>query len=204
MTIATRPPRTQRQRSEATSALLVSVARDMFARDGYAATSLNAVVEVAGVTKGALYHHFDGKRTLFHAVYQAEWRRLASVIADAYGRKRDPWEGFHAGVEAFLTALLDPQIQRILLVDAPGALGEQAVLADTAGVGSLAQLERGLRRAIDAGSIARQPVDTLSRIIYGAVCASAQLVAQSENPRTTLRQALMQLHTMLDAFATVP
>lgn len=160
-------PRTQRQRSEATTAILVSVARDMFARDGCAATSLNAVVEVAGVTKGALYHHFDGKRALFHAVYQAEWRRLTSVIAQAYRREHDPW-------------------------------------ADASGVGSLAQIEHGLRRAMEAGSIAPQPVEPLTHIIHGAVCASAQLIAQSEDPEATMRQALKQLRTMLDAFVDRP
>jgi AcrR family transcriptional regulator len=91
-------PRTQKERSEATTSLLVSVAREVFARDGYAATSLNTIVKVAGVTKGALYHHFDSKQALFRAVYEAEWRRLAGVIGDAYRHERDPWDGFHAGV----------------------------------------------------------------------------------------------------------
>jgi AcrR family transcriptional regulator len=181
--------------------LLITVARDLFARDGYAATSLTAVVEVAGVTKGALYHHFGGKKALFLAVYQAEWARLASVIAEAHGRKRDPWEGFRAGVEAFLNALLDPKVQRILLVDAPGALGEQAGLGDRSAVGSLAQIKRGLQYAIDAKSISAQPVEPLAHIIYGAVCACAQLVARSAEPEATLREANSQLHTMLDAFA---
>jgi AcrR family transcriptional regulator len=192
--------RTQKERSQATTSLLVGVARDVFARDGYAATSLNAIVNGAGVTKGALYHHFDGKQALFRAVYEAEWRQLTGVIAEAYRRERDPWDGFHAGVEAFLNALLDPQVQRILLVDAPGALGEQAVLADTAGGGSLPQIERGLRHAMETGSIAKRPVEPLAHMIYGAVCATAQLVARSAQPKHTLRVALAQLHTMLDAF----
>jgi AcrR family transcriptional regulator len=200
MHVSTGEARTQQQRSEATTGLLVGVARSLFARDGYATTSLGAVVEEAGVTKGALYHHFSGKRALFKAVYEAEWRQLSTTIAEAFRRRRDPWDGVHAGIEAFLNALLDPEVQRILLVDAPGALGAEAVYA-TSEVGSLAQIERGLRLAMDAGAIPRRPIEPLTHIIHGAVCACAQLVTRSPQPRSTLRKTIPQLHRMLDGFA---
>lgn len=194
------PARTQRERSEATITLLVSVARDVFAREGYAATSLNTVVEIAGVTKGALYHHFEGKRELFQAVYETEWIRLAAVVNRAARGEADAWLAFQTGVESFLKALLDPGVQRILLMDAPGVLGAEAVyLQQTTGAGSFAQIRRGLERCIETGAITPRPVEPLTHLIFGAVCASATLVTRSDDPRGALVDVRAHLRTMLDA-----
>src|SRR3954470_23366273 len=98
----TKPRRTQRERSDATTGELIAAARELFARQGYAATSLDEIAAAANVTKGAVYHHFAGKRDIFRAVYEREQRRLAKIESQAYARKRDPWAGFHAGCLAFL------------------------------------------------------------------------------------------------------
>src|SRR5688572_11986017 len=102
------PVRTQRERSEATTSALLDVARRLFAADGYAATSLDDVVRGAGVTKGALYHRFAGKRDLFLAVYEREQHRLAQVQFEAFARNKGAWEGFYAATQAFFEASLDP------------------------------------------------------------------------------------------------
>src|ERR671918_361237 len=96
--------RSQPERSEATQSALVDSARDLFASEGYSDTQLDDVVREAGVTKGALYHHFQGKADLFRAVFEDEQRRLAKVVSYAYRRKRDPWKGFAAGCRALLEA----------------------------------------------------------------------------------------------------
>jgi AcrR family transcriptional regulator len=83
--------RSQQERSEATTTALVAAARELFAQDGLAATSVEAVCARAGVTKGALYHHFAGKRELFAAVFSAEQERLAAAIVAAYGAHEDLW-----------------------------------------------------------------------------------------------------------------
>src|SRR6185437_16102188 len=114
---------TQQERSEATTTALVEAARDLFAKDGYAATSLDAVVGKAGMTKGALYHHFAGKRELFAAVFAGEQQKLSGVVAAAYAGRQDPWEAFEAGCRAFVEACQEPGVQRIFLLDAPAALG---------------------------------------------------------------------------------
>jgi AcrR family transcriptional regulator len=88
--------RTQAERTEATTTALVDAARALFARDGFDATSLDAVAARAGVTKGAVYHHFAGKRQLFEAVFSREVERVATPLAAAYGRKKDPWDAFAA------------------------------------------------------------------------------------------------------------
>src|SRR5947207_4410833 len=102
---------TQHQRTEATTAALVEAARDLFAEDGYAATSLDAVVSKAGLTKGALYHHFAGKRELFAAVFAAEQDTLIEVVAAAYAEREDPWEAFEAACRAFVEACQEPGVQ---------------------------------------------------------------------------------------------
>ena len=115
--------RTQRERSETTVAALVAAARDLFANDGYAATSLDAVAGAAGVTKGALYHHFAGKRELFRAVYEHEQEQLVAALGEAYARKRDPWDAFEAGCLAFVESSLEPGLQRITRWTPPGCSG---------------------------------------------------------------------------------
>ncbi len=110
--------RTQAERTEATTSALVDAARELFARDGYDATSLDAVAARAGVTKGAVYHHFEGKRQLFEAVFTREVERMATPLAEAYARKKDPWDAFNAACRAFLDECLDPGLQRIVLLDA--------------------------------------------------------------------------------------
>lgn len=187
------------ERSDATVALLVTAARERFAREGYGPASLADIVERAGVTKGALYHHFHGKRDLFRAVYEGERQRLVEVVRRAYGGVGEPWDAFHAGIAAFLQALLNPQAQRILLVDAPVALGVRALWEDTSPAGFVSQIQQGLERAAAAGAILARPSDPLTYLINGAVCAAAQMIAHSDRPHETLREVLSQLRTMLDA-----
>src|SRR5947208_11277144 len=115
--------RTQAERTEATTSALVDAARELFARDGYEATSLAAVAANANVTKGAVYHHFDGKRQLFEAVFNREVERIAAPLVATYARKKDPWDAFHAACRAFLDECLDPELQRIMLLDASAAIG---------------------------------------------------------------------------------
>src|SRR4051794_8662373 len=109
---------TQQERTEATTASLVAAARELFADDGYAATSLDAVVVKAGMTKGALYHHFSGKRDLFAAVFAGEQGRLSEAVVAAAQHHADPWEAFEAGAAAFVEACQEPGVQRIFLLDA--------------------------------------------------------------------------------------
>lgn len=193
-------PRTQRERTETTTAELVESARRLFAADGYRATLLDDVVLAAGVTKGALYHHFRGKRELFQAVFEREQQRLATVVADTYRRERDPWDGFYEGCRAFLEASLDPGVQRITLLDAPSVLGWEAMRDVEAGY-SLALLSEGLEIAIAAGRIAPRPVAPLAHLLLGAVCEGAMMVARSEDEHAATEEVLREVRGLLDALA---
>ena len=197
-----RTGRTQQERSEATTAELLAAARELFAADGYAATSLDAIASAAGVTKGALYHHFDSKRDVFRAVYEGEQRRLSEIEEEAYRGQDDPWEGFYAACRAFLEASLDPRVQQITIIDAPGALGPDTMLEIEAG--AVAMTRDGLRHAMDAGRIPERPVDPLAHLVFGALCQAATTIARSKDPEGELRGMLAELRRMLDALASAP
>jgi AcrR family transcriptional regulator len=190
---------TQQERTEATITSLVSAARELFAEDGYAATSLDAVVAKAGVTKGALYHHFAGKRELFEAVFVAEQVRLTSAVMAAVEGREDPWEAFEAGSGAFIEACQEPGAQRIFLLDAPVALGWETIRRLESG--SLELMKQGIEQAIEAGSIEDRPVVPLAHLLFGAVCESAMVVARAPDQDAALRDALAELHRLLSSLA---
>jgi AcrR family transcriptional regulator len=190
---------TQQERTEATTTSLVSAARELFADDGYAATSLDAVVAKAGVTKGALYHHFAGKRELFEAVFLAEQVRLTTAVMAAVEAKEDPWEAFEAGCGAFIEACQEPGAQRIFLLDAPAALGWETIRRLESG--SLELMKQGIQMSIDAGSIEDRPVVPLAHLLFGAVCESAMVVARAPDQDAALRDALAELHRLLSSLA---
>ncbi len=189
--------RTQKERSEATTSELLDVARRLFAADGYAATSLEDVVRGAGVTKGALYHHFGGKRDLFLAVYEREQQRLARAQFEAFARQRDPWEGFFAGTQAFFEASLDPGVQRITLLDAPSVLGWET-MREVESRYALVQLHQGIEALIQDGHLAPRPVAPLASMLFGAMCESAMTVARAQDQRAATREVLAELRALLE------
>src|SRR4249919_2036709 len=110
-----RGPRTQAERTEATRAALIAAARPLFAQRGYAEVGTEEIARAAGVTRGALYHHFDGKRELFEAVYERIEIELAEGIASGALRAiaRSPLAAMKAGAEMFLHASTEPEAQQI-------------------------------------------------------------------------------------------
>src|SRR5438093_5398097 len=111
------------EQSEATRGALLAAARALFTEPGYAAVATEEIVQRAGVTRGALYHHFDGKRELFKAVFEQLEQETAEKIAAAALVESDPWRQQITATEVFLDCCLDPAVQRIALVDAPSVLG---------------------------------------------------------------------------------
>jgi AcrR family transcriptional regulator len=191
--------RSQPERSEATQRALVESARDLFASEGYSDTQLDDVVRTAGVTKGALYHHFKGKADLFRAVFEHEQGRLAELVSDAYHRQRDPWKGFFAGCRALLEAQQDPGAQRITLLDAPSVLGwEQKREIESRYC--LQLVKEGLQAAIAAGQIASRPIEPIAHMVVGAVCEGSMMVARADDQPAAAKRLLAELRILLDAF----
>jgi AcrR family transcriptional regulator len=191
--------RTQAERTEATTTALVDAARELFAGDGYEATSLDAVASRAGVTKGAVYHHFEGKRQLFEAVFAREVERIAGPLAQAYGRKKDPWAAFAAGCRAFLDECLDPGLQRIVLLDASAAIGWEQIRQLESPL--LEMMEFGISRAAEAGRIARRRPGPLAHFLYGALCETAMIVARADDQKAAHREAVGEIGRVLDGLA---
>lgn len=193
--------RRQRERSDATVEDLLAAARALFAADGYSATSLDAVCLRAGVTKGALYHHFQGKQQLFSAVYAREQEQLTRIITAAYLRVEDPWEAVFESSRAYLEASLDPEVQRITLFDAPGALGWEAMR--TLGTNCRDLTGRGVARAIELGAITARPAEPLTSMLYGGLSECAMAIARAEDPGAALSDAVDDLRRLFDALARV-
>ena len=188
--------RTQAERTEATTTALVDAARDLFARDGYAATSLDAVAAKARVTKGAVYHHFEGKQQLFEAVFMREVERLSALMPAVYASKRDPWDAFEACCRAFLEECLEPGLQRIMLLDALAAMGWDGVRRMEAPL--MEMMEVAITRAADEGRIAPRPAGPLAVFLYGALCETSMNVARADNQKAAFRRAVAELSHVMD------
>ena len=190
--------RTQRERTETTTALLLASARKRFAAVGYAATSIDAIVAESGVSKGAFYHHYAGKRELFEAVFEMEAQRTAQEVWAAYERKRDPVGAAYAGVQAFFDAGLDPGYQQIALVDAPSVLG-WARLREIESRYGLLLMKEAIRTAIRAGRLPEHDVDGLAHLLFGALCEGAMFIARAENQKAARRKIEREFRAILDA-----
>jgi AcrR family transcriptional regulator len=185
--------------SEATRAALIEVAHGLFAQRGYAAVGTEEIVRAAGVTRGALYHHFAGKKQLFAAVYEEVERQLVErIAASAMSSAGDPLQALHAGAQAFLDASEDPAVQRIALLDAPSVLGWEQWRAIGMEYG-FGLVQGTVQAAMDAGLIDQQPVAALSHLLLGAIDEGAMLVARADDAGETREQVGASVARLVDA-----
>jgi len=194
--------RTQAERTEATRNALIDAARPLFAAHGYAGVSAEEIVRAAGVTRGALYHHFNGKRELFAAVYEQIEVELAERIAAGALRANasSPLEAMRAGTEMFLAASTEPEAQQIVLLDGPSVLGWDR-WREIAAAHGLGLIEATLQAAIEAGAIERQPVRPLAHVLMGALDEAAMLVARAEDPEAMKAEVAATLGSLLDGLS---
>jgi AcrR family transcriptional regulator len=178
------PRRTQAERSAATRGALLQAARELFARDGYAATGREAIVERAGVTRGAMYHHFADKEGLFRAVFEELESEVMATVAEAAmadpALAEDPLGQLRVGSLAYLDHALDPAVQRICLLDAPAVLSPAArqEVLDACAVGLMREV---LEAAVTAGALAPQPLEPLTHILLAALHEAALYVARADD-----------------------
>jgi AcrR family transcriptional regulator len=195
--------RTQSERSESTRAALVAAARKLFAERGYPEVGTEEIVRAAGVTRGALYHHFSGKRDLFEAVYEQIEAELAERIASgALAAKAEaPLEAMRAGAEMFLQACTEPEPQRIALIDGPAVLGWER-MREIAAKHGLGLIEASLQAAIAAGAIEEQPVRPLAHVLMGALDEAALLIARAEDPERMRAEVGRTIDSLIAALGT--
>jgi AcrR family transcriptional regulator len=196
--------RTQAERSAATRGALVRAARELFARDGYAATGREAIVERAGVTRGAMYHHFADKEALFRAVFE---EIEAEVMAKAAGAAmsvppEDPLGQLRAGSLAYLDVALDPAVQRICLLDAPAVLSPAArqEVMDAYAVGLVREV---LAAAVDKGALRPQPLEPLTNVLLAALQEAALYVARADDQEAARADVGLTIGHLLGSLGTV-
>lgn len=170
-------------RSEFTRKALLLAARELFATQGFADTATEQIVQLAGVTRGALYYQFRDKQDLFREVYHQLEKELADGITSRFQELADgapsAWQEVREGSQAFLDVCLDRDIQRIALLEAPAVLGRDAS-RDISRFG-LSLIRRGLQRSIDQGFIPPQPVEPLAHLVRAALIEGAMLIARADD-----------------------
>jgi AcrR family transcriptional regulator len=139
--------RSNRERSDTTRAAIIDAAHDLFVARGYAETSTPDIVAAAGLTRGALYHHFEDKKSLFRAVAEREARAVAARIEAATIDGLTPREALMTGARIYFEAMAEPGRLRILLLDGPAVLGMRTMAAIDA-ANAQRTLEEGLAAAM--------------------------------------------------------
>jgi AcrR family transcriptional regulator len=178
----------------ATRQALLDAARTLFGERGYTATSIDDVAQAANVTKGAFYHHYNGKQELFAAVYEQVKREVSEHAATAF-LEPDPWEDLCAGCHAMLDAHLDPSVRRILLRDAQAVLDADTIRRVENRYGAVV-LRGALRRSVRAGVIQPLPLKALALMLTGAILEGCMTIADAEDPdqaRADVGNVLMAL-----------
>ena len=188
------------QQSEATQRELLAAARRLFADRGYGGVGTEEIVRAAGVTRGALYHHFSGKQDLFRAVYEEIEQELVEQIAAVAVEAANPVDALRKGARAWLDACEQPDVQRIALLDAPSVLGweEWREIGMRYGFGLV---EGTLQAAVDAGLLEPQPVRPLAHLIVGAVDEAALVIARADDGGRTRREVGESVDRFLDRLA---
>lgn len=185
------------EQSDATRGALVSAARSLFTERGYAATSTNEIADRAGVTRGALYHHFAAKDDLCRAVFEQLEAEVAEHVAREALAGPDPLEQLRLGCRAFLDACLDPAVQRIVLLEGPGVLGWETwqEIEERYGYGLVAA---GVEAAIAAGEFEQQPVEPLAHVLFGALAQAGLVVARADDSGAARTQMEAATDRLLD------
>lgn len=182
----------RQQYAEATRTALLSAAELLIAERGYADVSIDEICVRAGVTKGALYHHFASKRDLFRALCDHVEDSWVDEMVEAVSGEDDPLRRLLMGCDAFLEGCLDPARQRILVLDGPAVLGGDPMHSGR----GVALLGRALREAMDAGELERQPIAPLARLLYGALTEASTAIARDRDQaraRKDMGAALLRL-----------
>lgn len=184
--------RSNRERTDATRGDLIAAARKLFIENSYAETGTPEIVKQAGVTRGALYHHFEDKQALFKAVVEAEASAVAAEIETAAPDGMPSRDALLAGSDAYLAAMAHPGRTRLLLLDGPAVLG-RAEMDEIDNRHGNRTLREGLVAAMREGSMPKLPVDACTAVLAAAFDRAAlaiQAGANAEDYRAVLEALL--------------
>jgi AcrR family transcriptional regulator len=195
--------RSQAARSLATREALIAAARPLFAAHGFGSVGTETIVRAAGVTRGALYHQFADKTELFAAVFEVVEAEVTQHIGAAVSGAGaiDPIELMKLGAATWLAACADPEVQRIVLVEAPAVLGwaRWREVGLRYGLGMVQSL---LAYGMEVGAVRPQPTEPLAHVLIGALDEAALYVAQASDQHHALVEVTAVLDDLVSALAT--
>jgi AcrR family transcriptional regulator len=198
---STPPPSSLRAQQVAqTRDALVRAGRELFGQKGFRETSVEDLARAARVTTGALYHHFPTKLALFEAVFEQAHTELMTASVQAAQEASDELDELARGFEAFLDAVLQPQLQRILILDGPAVLG-LARYTELDERYAFAVIAEALRAATEAGTLRVEDPETVTRLLLGALTRGAMLIANSADPVETRHAVAQAMRALLSSFA---
>ncbi|MGB7686488.1 MAG: helix-turn-helix domain-containing protein [Solirubrobacterales bacterium] len=179
----------------------MDAAQELFTERGYDGVGTEEIVRAAGVTRGALYHHFGGKAELLEAVYERleaeSTERVARIVLGS--ELESPMAAMRAGIEAFLDECAEPALRRIALHDAPAVLGWER-WREIGAANGLGLIEASLTAAVEAGEMRDLPVRPTAHLLLGALDEAAMLVARSEDSASRAEVTVVLL-ALLESFA---
>jgi AcrR family transcriptional regulator len=184
------------RQAEGTHNLLISVARELFTERGYAATSIEEIIQRAGVARGALYHHFSGKDALFRAVYDAVQADAVSGVMAAALAMQEPWAAVRAGLSAFLDACLDPTFRRVVVLDSVSVLQQEAWEGGIEHV-ELPMLRTVLTPLVASNVLPGVAVEALVHVALGGLYGAALFIARSAEPNAARDEVDAVLDTLI-------
>lgn len=180
-----------------TRAKLIAAARKAFGERGYAGASMDDFTAEAGLTRGALYHHFGDKKGLFEAVVHemdAEMAERLKTISDAAPTR---WDGFVEENVGYVRMALEPEVQRIVLLDGPAVLGDPSIWPSADGC--IASLRASLER-LQADGVVREDIDAdlAARLVSGASTDAAMWIANAPDAASASRKAIPAFKALME------
>lgn len=190
---------TQAERSATTQQALLGAARRLWGARGYAAVSTPEIAEAAGVTRGAMYHQYADKTTLFEAVLEAVeadvMRRLTEAVMAA--QPPTPADALRIAADAWLDIASEPEVRQLVLLDAPSILGWAGFREISLRYG-LGMTEQLLSAAMEAGQLPQQPTRALATIMLGALDEAAMSIANAEDPEREQAEVRAVVHNVIN------
>lgn len=186
------------EQGQATRAALIDVATGLFATNGYEATAIPAVLDAAGVSRGALYHHFNSKEALFEAVLQAVEAQATLKVTRAARGATDPLDGLRRGCAAYLAMCRDPVVRRISLIDAPAVVGWER-WREIDEQHSFGLIKAAIAAIAADGRVKPELVDVMAHVVLAALLEVALLVARADEGRLAIRRGQEAIDELLTA-----
>ncbi|WP_332683966.1 TetR/AcrR family transcriptional regulator [Bosea sp. (in: a-proteobacteria)] len=188
--------RPRQQMIAETRAKLIEAARAAFGTAGYAATSMDDLTAAAGLTRGALYHHFGDKKGLLAAVIAQIDDEMNERLRAVTERAEDPWTGFRDECTAYIEMALEPEIQRVVLRDGPAVLGDPWTWPTQSAC--IRSMTDSLSKLAAAGTILAVDAEAAARLISGATLHAAQWIAHAPDAPAASRKAIEAFNALLD------